>query len=325
MQTYMENAYGKRTTDAFAWTLNISTSVAIVMANKQLMGTAGHGFVFATTLCGLHFACTSGIRFLDGKNENNRADGSAMMVPPREIFLFVVVAIASIVALNFSLMLNTIGFYQVCKLAQIPTMCLLEAIFLGRQFGRKTIQAILIVLVGVGVATVSDMEMNFAGTVAALIGVSCTSAQQIAVSYLQKKHSVSSNFLLAKTSPYMAAAMLGLGPFLDRIVVNEWVTEYEWTEGAVVFLAASCALAVLVNISSFMCIGRFSAVSFQVIGHVKTVLVFFFGFVCFSAPITHRNILGCSLAVMGMIYYSRVQLAEKAQAASRGGPLGEKA
>ena len=46
------------------------------------------------------------------------------------------------------------------------------------------------------------------------------------------------------------------------------------------------------------------AVSFQVIGHVKTCLVFFFGWVIFAAPITSRNVLGCALAVVGMIYYS---------------------
>ena len=69
-------------------------------------------------------------------------------------------------------------------------------------------------------------------------------------------------------------------------------------------LLVSCFFAVLVNISSFLCIGRFSAVSFQVIGHVKTCLVFFFGWVIFAAPITSRNIMGCCLAVVGMIYYS---------------------
>ena len=56
-----ESAASKRAMDAFAWSLNIFTSVAIVMVNKQLMGDAGYGFSFATTLCGLHFLCTSSI------------------------------------------------------------------------------------------------------------------------------------------------------------------------------------------------------------------------------------------------------------------------
>ena len=46
---------------------------------------------------------------------------------------------------------------------------------------------------------------------AAVVGVVATSAQQILVGYMQKKHNITSNFLLAKTSPYMAGSMLLFG------------------------------------------------------------------------------------------------------------------
>ena len=248
--------------------------------------------------------------------EDTTETGEKMHIPKFDVFIFVTVAAASIIGLNMSLMLNTIGFYQVCKLAQIPTMCILEATFLGKKFSRKVIQAIIIVLLGVGVATVSDVEMNFEGTVAAVVGVVATSAQQILVAYMQKKHQITSNFLLAKTSPYMATSMLLLGPALDKVITDQWVTEFEWNVPSLVCLGVSCFFAVLVNISQYLCIGRFSAVSFQVIGHVKTCLVFFFGWLIFAAPITQRNIMGCSLAVMGMIYYSHATTKAAAAAAA---------
>ena len=47
------------------------------------------------------------------------------------------------------------------------------------------------------------------------------------------------------------------------------------------------------------------------IGHVKTVLVFLFGFICFNAPITSKNIAGCALAVVGMIYYTQAMNKQK--------------
>lgn len=37
-----------------------------------------------------------------------------------------------------------------------------------------------------------------------------------------------------------------------------------WLAAAAIVMATSCSLAVLVNVSQFMCLGRFSAVSFQV-------------------------------------------------------------
>ena len=50
MDVSSEDPAKKRMVDAFAWSLNIFTSVAIVMVNKQLMGGSGYGFTFATTL-----------------------------------------------------------------------------------------------------------------------------------------------------------------------------------------------------------------------------------------------------------------------------------
>ena len=294
MDVSSEDPAKKRMVDAFAWSLNIFTSVAIVMVNKQLMGGSGYGFTFATTLCGLHFLCTSSIGMCTGQrksSDDTNPQGEKMRVPPQDVAIFVAVAATSIIGLNMSLMLNTIGFYQVCKLAQIPTMCVLESVFMGKRFSRRVIQAIVVVLLGVGVATVSDVEMNTQGTIAAIVGVVSTSMQQILVAHLQKKHSVTSNFLLAKTSPYMAGSMLLFGPVMDEMITGKWVFDYEWSTPATVALLVSCFFAVLVNISSFLCIGRFSAVSFQVIGHAKTCLVFF-GWVIFAAPITGRNIMG---------------------------------
>ena len=328
MDVSSEDPAKKRMVDAFAWSLNIFTSVAIVMVNKQLMGGSGYGFTFATTLCGLHFLCTSSIGLCTGarkSGDDTNPQGEKMRVPPQDVAIFVAVAATSIIGLNMSLMLNTIGFYQVCKLAQIPTMCVLESVFMGKRFSRRVIQAIVVVLLGVGVATVSDVEMNTQGTIAAIVGVVSTSMQQILVAHLQKKHSVTSNFLLAKTSPYMAGSMLLFGPVMDEMITGKWVFDYEWSTPATVALLVSCFFAVLVNISSFLCIGRFSAVSFQVIGHVKTCLVFFFGWVIFAAPITGRNIMGCCLAVVGMIYYSHAVTKQQHTNSASGNNLSSKA
>jgi hypothetical protein len=58
--------------------------------------------------------------------------------------------------------------------------------------------------------------------------------------------------------------LLAIGPLIDQSITQQWVLDYEWTQPALQQLLMSCGLAVLVNISQFMCLGRFSAVSFQV-------------------------------------------------------------
>ena len=56
--------------------------------------------------------------------------------------------------------------------------------------------------------------------------------------------------------------------------------------------------------SQYLCIGRFSATSFQVLGHMKTVCVLILGWVLFDSALTVKNILGMLLAVLGMVVYS---------------------
>lgn len=62
-------------------------------------------------------------------------------------------------------------------------------------------------------------------------------------------------------------------------------------------------LVVQVNVSQFMCLGRFQAVTFQVLGHTKTVLVLFMGWLLLGDIITGRKLVGMLLAVAGMGAY----------------------
>lgn len=82
------------------------------------------------------------------------------------------------------------------------------------------------------------------------------------------------------------------------------------------FILLSCTLAVFCNISQYLCIGRFSAVSFQVLGHMKTVCVLTMGWLLFDLEMTAKNILGMALAVIGMIVYSWAVEADKQAAAA---------
>lgn len=70
------------------------------------------------------------------------------------------------------------------------------------------------------------------------------------------------------------------------------------------FIALSCTIAVGTNLSQFICIGRFSAVSFQVIGHMKTILVLTLGFIFFGKEgLNLQVVIGMIIAIAGMIWY----------------------
>ena len=87
----------------------------------------------------------------------------------------------------------------------------------------------------------------------------------------------------------------------------------------VLFWAAlSCGIAVSVNFSTFLVIGKCDAVTYQVLGHLKTMLVLGFGFTVIGNPATGRNLMGIAVALVGMVVYAQVESREKAAAAANG-------
>jgi solute carrier family 35 protein E3 len=70
------------------------------------------------------------------------------------------------------------------------------------------------------------------------------------------------------------------------------------------FIVLSCLISVSVNFSTFLVIGKTSAVTYQVLGHLKTCLVLAFGYTLLRDPFSWRNILGILIAVLGMVLYS---------------------
>ncbi|ESQ38595.1 hypothetical protein EUTSA_v10029422mg, partial [Eutrema salsugineum] len=165
-------------------------------------------------------------------------------LPFTELLKIILFANFSIAGMNVSLMWNSVGFYQIAKLSMIPESCLLDVVLDKIRYSRDTKLSIGLVLVGVGVCTVTNLSVNTKGFVAAFIAY---------VHFLQRKYSLSSFNLLGHTAPAQAATLLIVGPLM--------------------FITLSCTIAIGTKLSQFICMGRFTAVSFQVLGHMKTILV----------------------------------------------------
>eukprot|EP00271_Cylindrocystis_brebissonii_P013423 TRINITY_DN33236_c0_g1_i1.p1 TRINITY_DN33236_c0_g1~~TRINITY_DN33236_c0_g1_i1.p1 ORF type:complete len:348 (+),score=56.73 TRINITY_DN33236_c0_g1_i1:252-1295(+) len=284
--------------DVGAWIFNVSTSVGIIMVNKQLLSI--YGFNFASTLTGLHFLMTALMTF------GLRACGfiQPTSLPLSELLKFALTANISIVGMNVSLMWNTVGFYQIAKLSMIPVSCLLEVMFDGVRYSRNTTLSILVVLAGVAVCTVTDVSVNSKGFIAAGIAIWSTAVQQYYVHFLQKKYRLGSFDLLAHTAPVQAGILILLGPAVDYLLSGIRVDKYDYSVPSVLCIVVSCAIAVGVNLSQFICIGRFTAVSFQVLGHMKTVLVLVLGFAFFGREGLNWQVIGgMAMAILGMIAY----------------------
>eukprot|EP01026_Neomeris_dumetosa_P055514 TRINITY_DN5051_c0_g1_i1.p1 TRINITY_DN5051_c0_g1~~TRINITY_DN5051_c0_g1_i1.p1 ORF type:complete len:368 (-),score=15.43 TRINITY_DN5051_c0_g1_i1:812-1819(-) len=296
--------------DVFSFCLNISSSVLIVFVNKILMGSAGYAFTFATTLCAFHFlSCWMSISAAQTLGFAKKAS-----IPLLDAIMFSFVADLSIASLNLSLMVNSVGFYQIAKLLIIPFVALIEFFFYKKTFTPQMVGSMFITVCGVAIVTVSDVRINSLGLIIAILSVISSGFQQLECGRLQRKHSVSSNELLSNTAPIQGVTLLFLGPFIDKLVTTKWIMEYEYSIPAVLCLLTTCAVAVAVNISQFMCLGRFTATTFQVLGHTKTLLVLTGSWVLLGESISQRQFFGMLLAVCGMVAYGIAASKAKTQA-----------
>lgn len=73
-------------------------------------------------------------------------------------------------------------YLQIAKLSMIPVSCLLEVVLDKIRYSRDTKLSIAVVLLGVGVCTVTDVSVNTRGFIAAFVAVWSTALQQY-VSY----------------------------------------------------------------------------------------------------------------------------------------------
>ncbi|KAF5952530.1 hypothetical protein HYC85_010474 [Camellia sinensis] len=162
--------------------LSVASSVSIVICNKALMSFLGFPFgkknsrgSLVTTLtswhlmvtyCSLHVA--QHLNFFESKP-----------VDMNTVMLFDILNGVSIGFLNLSLGFNSIGFYQMTKLAIIPFTVLLETIFLKKQFSQKIKFSPFLLLVGVGIASITNLQLNFVGAILSLLAVITTCVGQI--------------------------------------------------------------------------------------------------------------------------------------------------
>ncbi|RYQ84704.1 hypothetical protein Ahy_B10g104165 isoform A [Arachis hypogaea] len=281
-----------------ALSLSVVSSVSIVICNKALMSTLH--FIFATTLTSWHLLvtfCSLHVALKMRLFEHKPFDQKAVMG-------FGILNGISIGLLNLSLGFNSVGFFQMTKLAIIPCTILLEILFLGKKFSKRIQFSLAILLLGVGIATVTDLQLNVLGSFLSLLAVVTTCVAQIMTNTIQKKFKVSSTQLLYQSCPYQSAVLLISGPYLDKLLTNLSVFSFNYTTQVTVVIILSCVLSIVVNFSTFLVIGKTSPVTYQVLGHLKTCLVLAFGYIIVRDPFNWRNILGILVAMVGMVMYS---------------------
>ena len=87
-------------------------------------------------------------------------------------------------------------------------------------------------------------------------------------------------------------------PFFDDVYQ---LVKHEYTPMCVARIGISCVFALGVNISNYLVIGKTSPLTYQVLGHLKTILIIVLGFIFFNKQPDYRNVLGIVIAMIGYV------------------------
>lgn len=183
--------------------------------------------------------------------------------------------------------------------------------------------SLLVMLVGVGLATVSDVGLNIVGTIYALTAILATVIAQIAVKNAQQSLKLDHMQLLLHVSPIISCAMFASSPIFDCVFFDQgkqislihYIERGHLTLKVASWILLTCICAFSVNITNYLVIGKTSPVTYQVIGHFKTVLILLSGWLFTDQRTSYIGVMGTVVAVIGMMLYSYSKQIENNSAA----------
>ena len=203
---------------------NIVSVVGVVICNKYIVET--DGFHFMVFLSFLHFFFTViGTRVLLWKEVFPYKAAQSNFIMPLSIL-----SLLSVAFMNLNLKRNSVGFYQLSKLACIPVTLSIEYLAYNKTISRLVQMTLVPILFGVGFATIYDLDINMIGTIFAIIAVLATATSQIYLKQIQKPLDCTPLQILYHTSPLVCLGMLMLVPFFDNY---KEILEFEFTIGCI--------------------------------------------------------------------------------------------
>ena len=254
--------------------LNVLSTYLIVFVNKLLFR---NGFDLVCTLTGVHLGFTTIFGFL-------RAGGNFHVeISSVEGLFYALFFSVSVIGFNFSLLYNDVSTYQLLKLFVLPLVAIMETMVFAKTFSVYTCSCLCLITLGGLLSILEDLSssLNPLGIFAGISGAFATGAQTVFLKVLQRKHNSDREDcgqLIASLSAWSSALILIAAPSVDTVTGGISFKAYakaifELVAGSSPSLSwlvvCSCAAAVLVNVSQYLIIGRFSAMTFQVVGQVK--------------------------------------------------------
>ncbi|KAM1519769.1 hypothetical protein ACFX1Z_022538 [Malus domestica] len=169
---------------ATALTFNFVIAVGIIFVNKLVLKVVG--FQFPIFLTFIHYVVSWLLMALLNAPSILSACPSKSTRSSTLFTLGFVMAFSTGLA-NVSLKYNSVGFYQMSKIAVTPSIVLAEFLLYNKRVSFSKVLALTVVSIGVAVATVTDLQFHLFGACIALAWIIPSAVNKILWSSLQQQ------------------------------------------------------------------------------------------------------------------------------------------
>eukprot|EP01122_Echinamoeba_exundans_P011230 TRINITY_DN4397_c0_g1_i1.p1 TRINITY_DN4397_c0_g1~~TRINITY_DN4397_c0_g1_i1.p1 ORF type:complete len:327 (+),score=58.55 TRINITY_DN4397_c0_g1_i1:124-1104(+) len=214
---------------------------------------------------------------------------------------------ANIVLGNISIRWVPVSFMQTIK-SSVPffTVVIEQVVFNTPPADKRIWVSLIPIVGGVMLATYTEVNFEIKGFMAAMIA-SVIHAGMTAVSsrlMRAKLDSVNLTYYMAPPSALMTLPFMLTFEYSN--LTSRWAANFAGTN-IVFVLLLSGAIALALNVSTFLAIKATSALTFTVIGNIKVIFSIVISVIIFQNEIGLFNAFGCAVTIAGAWWYSQIQ------------------
>jgi drug/metabolite transporter (DMT)-like permease len=295
----------------------MTSSGAVVLHNKWLM-TVFH-FEYPATMTMMHMSFSFCIAFAICKVFKL----VALPVITTQQVVRAILPIGAcysvvLVCSNYAYVYLTVAFIQMLK-ACLPVLVLFVSIAFGvAKFERQLLWSILVISIGVILVTEGQVDMSLPGLILQSVSLVFESVRLVMIEVLLKQKGIQLNpittlYYVAPVTLLCISIPAAMFEFsnLDKII--------SMVTGSPLIFLANCSLAFLLNLAVFLIIGKTSALTMNIAGISKDIIVIGISTVMFAAPLYMKSIVGFGIVIVGVSLYNwvkyKLMAAEKAEKA----------
>jgi len=212
------------------------------------------------------------------------------------------------VSSHISLWAVPVSYAHTVKASMPLFVVILSRVILGEKQTTKIYLSLVPIILGILIATVTELEFNMIGLVSALISIFVFSLQNIFSKKVLREtsiHHLRLLHLLARLALIMFLPVWFWHDFIDILYTESSTTLDGWIVGLLLFLDGLANF--LQNVIAFTVLSLVTPLTYSVCNASKRIAVITCSILMLKNPVTSLNVLGMSMAIFGVFYYNKAK------------------